>query len=77
MVTIIHLIIVYLAIIIGDIQPIFNIIGSLSANAISYTIPAIFFIKLSKKKDIYLFLSYIIFIISILLGIFCVIAEQI
>ena len=66
---------VFLAIKINNLGFIFNIIGSISANAISFTLPALFYVKLTKKKDFNYFLSIIIIIISILLGIVCIIAE--
>ena len=66
---------VFLAIKIDNLDLIFSIIGSISANAIGFTLPALFYVKLTKKKDINYFLSIIIIIISILLGILCIIAE--
>ena len=66
---------VFLAIKIDNLDLIFSIIGSISANAIGLTLPALFYVKLTKKKEINYFLSIIIIIISILLGILCIIAE--
>ena len=73
-VTIFYILLVLIAILVGDIGPIFNIIGSISANAISYILPSLFYIQLAKKKDYDFYFSIMIVIISTILGMFCLIS---
>lgn len=51
---------VTIAIVVGDIGPIFNIIGSVDATAISYLLPCAFYWQLTKnnnKKKMHYYIS--------------------
>lgn len=69
-----YIFLVALAIIIHDIEEIFNVVGALGANAICYLLPALFYIMLAKKKNKHYYISWIILVFFSILGIICIIA---
>ena len=60
---------------VGDLGIIFNIVGAVSATGIAYVLPAIFYIKLAKKKTSHYYASWVILIISFSMGGFTLVSE--
>lgn len=62
------------AIIVGNIEPIFNVIGSIDSTAICYVLPCLFYIKLTRKKNfsnIHYLASWVIMIFSSIVAVIC------
>ncbi len=70
-----------LAITIGNLGVIFNLIGGISANAIGFVLPSFFYvalvIKLKKIKKINFYLALVLFCITLPFGFISVAAEYI
>lgn len=69
-------IVVAVAILVGDIGPIFNVVGSIDAVAISYVLPCGFYLRLSKKKkNVHYVASFIIFVTASILSVTCLVSN--
>lgn len=67
------------AILIGSLEIAFNLVGSISSNAIGIILPSLFYIKLVQKRDVSgkercLFVK-LCFVVAILLTIVCLTSE--
>lgn len=63
--TVVYIISITIAVVVGEIGPIFDIVGSIDATSISYLLPCAFYIGLkrkNKKSNKHVIFSYILFI---------------
>lgn len=75
-----YVIAVTVAIVVGDIDPIFNVVGSIDATSISYLLPCGFYIGLNKNrrsKRFHYYTSIIIFIFAVILALTCLVCNYI
>ena len=66
---ILYVIILICATLLKEIGPIFNVVGAICANAISFLLPAAFYIKVRRKKLFVYKLAWLLFIIGIITGV--------
>ncbi|KRX00604.1 hypothetical protein PPERSA_12823 [Pseudocohnilembus persalinus] len=72
--SIVYALVVGTAIIVGNIEPIFNVIGSIDSTAICYVLPCLFYIKLTRKNNfsnIHYLASWVIMIFSSIVAVTC------
>lgn len=70
--------IVTVAILVQDIGPIFNVVGSISATAISYFFPCLFYVNLTKKKKNALtYISFMIIFAAAVVAVIGLVCEHI
>ena len=74
-----YLVIIGIAVSVDDIEDIFNLVGAIAANAISFILPSLFYVSLIKKKGKKIKLQYYFaqacFIFFIPFGAFAVISK--
>ena len=64
-----------IAILAGDIGPIFSYVGAIASNSIAYALPFLFFIRLYKKRNFLYYLVFVLLVISIILALVCIVCE--
>lgn len=68
-----------IAIAVDDIEDVFNIVGAIASNAISFIFPAMFYMLLVRKKNkprkLQYYISVALFIFFIPFGIFSVVSK--
>ena len=73
-----YLLLLIIAIAIGDLGPIFNIVGAIASNSIGFIIPPIFYICLilykHKKAKIHFILACLMIVFAIPIGIFAIVS---
>ena len=76
---ILYLVVITIAILVDDIEDIFNLVGAIAANALSFILPSLFYVMLVKKKSkkvrIQFYAAQMCFIFFIPFGIFAVVSK--
>ncbi len=76
LVTLLYVITVAVAVFVGDLGPIFNVLGAVAANALSFLLPCIYYLRLTRKRNtIHVYASWLIIIVAGSLGILCIVSE--
>jgi amino acid permease len=64
---------------VNDIEDVFNVVGAIASNAISFIFPPMFYLLLIRKKEkprkIHYYISWVLFVFFIPFGIFSVITK--
>jgi solute carrier family 38 (sodium-coupled neutral amino acid transporter), member 11 len=72
---ILYVILIIIAIIVNDLGMVFAIIGAICANAISYILPAMFYIKVRRKKRGVYTLALVLAVFGLIAGVLSIIGE--
>lgn len=77
-VTLLYAVTTVIAIIVQDLGPIFNILGAVSSNALTFLLPCIYYLRLTKKKSgVNIIACWFIIVIAGGVGILCIVSQQI
>ena len=66
---------VIIAILAGDIGPIFTYVGAIACNSIAYILPYMFFLRLYKKRNFIYYFTFFLLIFQSFLALTCIICE--